>query len=287
MTAIFRREFKSYFTNMTGYIFLAALFLSVGIITTAECLISGSAAFEYVLGFESIILVLLIPILTMRSMAEDKKTKTDKLLYSLPVNMSAIVLGKYFAMVAVWGIGCLTVGIIPPILSMFGKVFFGTAYSTLLGFFLLGAALIAICMFLSSLTESMVIAAVLGIGISAALYALSLLTALIPTDALFSFAALIILALIIAAIVYFMSGSFLLALGTAVIGAVPVCVWYVIKSSAFEGLFPKLVEYLAIFDRFYNFAYGVFDVTAVVYFLSAAIFFVFLSVQSFDRRRWA
>lgn len=287
MTAIFRREFKSYFTNMTGYIFLAALFLSVGIITTAECLISGSAAFEYVLGFESIILVLLIPILTMRSMAEDKKTKTDKLLYSLPVNMSAIVLGKYFAMAAVWGIGCLTVGIIPPILSMFGKVFFGTAYSTLLGFFLLGAALIAICMFLSSLTESMVIAAVLGIGISAALYALSLLTALIPTDALFSFAALIILALIIAAIVYFMSGSFLLALGTAVIGAVPVCVWYVIKSSAFEGLFPKLVEYLAIFDRFYNFAYGVFDVTAVVYFLSAAIFFVFLSVQSFDRRRWA
>lgn len=287
MTAIFRREFKSYFTNMTGYIFLAALFLSVGIITTAECLISGSAAFEYVLGFESIILVLLIPILTMRSMAEDKKTKTDKLLYSLPVNMSAIVLGKYFAMVAVWGVGCLAVGVIPPILSLFGKVFFGTAYSTLLGFFLLGCALIAICMFLSSLTESMVIAAVLGIGISAALYALSLLTALIPTGALFSFAALIILALILAAIVYFLSGSFLLALGTAVIGAVPVSVWYVIKSASFEGLFPKLVAYLAIFDRFYNFAYGVFDVTAIVYFLSVAVFFVFLSVQSFDRRRWA
>ncbi|MCQ2354489.1 MAG: ABC-2 transporter permease [Clostridia bacterium] len=287
MTAVFRREFKSYFINMIGYIFLGALFLSCGILTTAECLISASAMFENVLGFESILLVLFIPILTMRSMSDDRRARTDQLLYSMPLNMTSIVLGKYFAMTAVFGIGCLGIAVIPLLLSSFGTVSFGTVYATLFGFFLLGCALIAICMFLSSLTESQVIAAVLGIGISAALYAMSLLVSIIPTDAMVSFIAFLVVAALLALIVYLLSKSPLLALGTAALGVIPTCVFYIIDAEKFEGLFPKVVDYLAIFDRFYNFVYGVFDLTAVVYFISAVVFFVFLSVQSFDHRRWA
>lgn len=287
MIAIFKREFKSYFINMVGYIFLGALFLSCGVLTSAECLISASASFEYVLGFESILLVLFIPILTMRSMSDDRRGRTDQLLYALPMNMSSIVLGKYFAMVAVFAIGCAGIGAVPLILTSFGTVSLGTAYATLLGFFLLGCALIAICMFLSSLTESQVIAAVLGIGICTALYAMSLLVTLIPTSALASFAAFIILSAVLSLIVYMLAKNPLIAVGTASVCVIPTCVCYILKPETFEGLFPKIVDYIAIFDRFYNFVYGVFDLTAVVYFLSVVVFFVFLSVQSLDHRRWA
>ena len=287
MIAIFKREFKSYFINVSGYVFLAAIWLFSGIFSTALNFIGQYASYEYALSNLLIVLLLIIPILTMRSMSEDRRNKTDMLLYSLPVSSSQVVLGKYFAMLAVWAIACLGMGVTPIIIGMYGTVNFASAYSALLGFFLLGAALIAVCTFISSLTENQLIAAIGGIVSSLALYLLGSLVGLIPASALASFACFIVVACALALIVYFLTKNYAIAGIVAALTLVPMAVIYVVNSELYASAFPKMLEYLALFDRYYAFLGGIFDVGAVVYYLSFAVFFIFLTVQSFDKRRWS
>ena len=192
MSAVFKRELRSYFNSMTGWIFLAVIFVFTGVFTTAINLLSQSASFEYVLSQITIVFMLIVPILAMRSIAEERRSRTDQLLYSLPLRAVDIVLGKYLSMVAVLFISCVAMGFVPVLLSLYGIVRYASCYAALLGFFLLGSALIAICMFMSSLTESQIIAAVTGFGVVLALYLMNGLSSLIPTSALGSFVSFLI-----------------------------------------------------------------------------------------------
>ncbi len=287
MISIFKREFKSYFINMSGYVFIGVIWLFSGIFSTALNFIGQYASYEYVLSNLLILLLLVVPILTMRSMAEDKRAKTDMLLYSLPLSAAQVVIGKYLAMLAVWGVACLGLAFMPIILGMFGEVNFASAYGAILGFFLLGAALIAVCTFVSSMTENQLIAAISGIAVSLGLYLLGSLVAMIPSSAIASFGCFILLAVALTVVVYFMTKSYII---TAIVGAVtviPLSIAYLINSEMFASAFPKTIEYLAVFDRYSGFLGGIFDVTAIVYYISFAVFFVFLTVQSFDKRRWS
>lgn len=288
MLAVFKREFRSYFTNMTGYLLIGVLFLFCGIFTTAINLVSGYASFEYVLSQEETVIMFLIPILCMKSIAEDRRSRTDQLLYSLPVSTTKIVLGKYLSLVAIFGIACLGLGVVPFILKSFGpeSVSLSTAYASLFGFFLLGAALIAVCMFFSGLTESQVIAAVLGLAASLAFYLMDAIQYLLPTSANGSFVGFLIVALLCGLLLYFLTKNYLVGLGTAVVLFIPLLIVRLAAAEKLEGLFPKVLGYLAIFNRFSSMTGGIFDLTAVVYFLSVAAFFVFLSVQSMEKRRW-
>ncbi len=287
MIAIFKREFRSYFINMSGYVFIGVLWLFSGIFATALNLIGQYASYEYALSNLVTVLMLIVPILTMRSMSEDRRAKTDMLLYSLPVSSTEVILGKYFAMLAVWGVACLGMGATPVILGMFGAVNFASAYGALLGFFLLGAALIAVCTFVSSLTENQLIAAILGIASALGLYLLGSLVGMIPASAIASLIGFIALALVLTAIVYLLTRNYVITSIVGCVTVIPLAVAYIINSEAFASLFPKTLEYLALFDRFYSFLGGIFDVGAIVYYISFAIFFIFLTVQSFDKRRWS
>ncbi len=272
---------------MSGYVFIGVIWLFSGIFSTALNFIGQYASYEYVLSNLVTVLMLVVPILTMRSMAEDRRAKTDMLLYSLPISTAQIVLGKYFAMLAVWGIACLGIGATPVILGMYGDVNFASAYGAILGFFLLGSALIAVCTFVSSLTENQLIAAIAGIASSLALYLLGSLVGMLPASAIASFVCFIVLSFALTALVCFLTRNYII---TAVVGAVtviPLSVVYIINSELFASSFPKMIEYLALFDRYYNFLGGIFDVGAIIYYASFAVFFVFLTVQSFDKRRWS
>lgn len=287
MGSIFKREIRSHFNSMTGWIFLAVIFVFTGIFTTAINLRSLSANFEYVLSNITIIFMLIVPVLAMRSIAEERRTKTDQLLYSLPLRTSDIVIGKYLAMAAVLFIACAGMGAVPIILSLFGIMEYTTCYAALLGFFLLGAALIAICTFMSSLTESQIIAAVTSFGVVLAFYLMTGLASLIPTTAVASFIAFMLVGVIFGALLGTLTrNNIAWAAGTAAV-VIPTCILYMIKSELFEGLFPKIISYLAVFDRFDVFVSGIFDLTAVVYYISIIIFFLFLTVQSLEKRRWS
>ncbi|MBQ6990929.1 MAG: ABC transporter permease, partial [Clostridia bacterium] len=146
MLAIYQRELRSYFTGFVGYVFAAFILLFGGIYTMVINLSNGITNFEYVLGNMSFVFIIAVPVLTMRVLAEERKQKTDLLLYSLPRSMTAIVLGKYFAMLTVFAVPMGVMAVYPILLSMYGEINMAVAYSAILGFFLMGAVLIAIGM---------------------------------------------------------------------------------------------------------------------------------------------
>ena len=286
MFAIYKRELKSYCTGMIAPIFSALLLVLVGIFTTATNLMSGYPNFEYALASVLIIYLIIMPLLSMRSFAEDLHTRTDQLLFSLPMKLSAVVFAKYMAMVTVLGANCLIMCFYPLILSLYGAVNFAVTFSAILAFFLLGCALIAIGMFLSSLTESQVIAAVLSLGVFILLYLMGSLITLIPVTATASLIGCYLLAGAAALILYYMTKNSVASLGLAVATVFSITAIYMIRSSLFVGLIQKILSVTAIFDRFTNFTNGVVDITALVYYISVSALFVFFTVQSMEKKRW-
>ena len=154
MKAIFQREFKSYFTSITGYAFAAFLLLIIGIYTMSVCLVGYYPNYEYVLGNTAFIFLLIVPIVTMKTFAEERKQKTDQLLYALSLGMPRIVIGKYLALLAVFAVPLIPASLYPLILMQYGSLSLRVISTAMLGFLLLGASLLALGMFISSLTES-------------------------------------------------------------------------------------------------------------------------------------
>lgn len=160
MIAIYKREVKSYFDSMIGYVFIAFLVLFTGIYFLAYNLNGGHPYYALTLSALITILAFGVPVLTMRSFADERRTRTDQMLITAPVNVWEIVVGKYFSMVTVLAVPVLLGAICPVIIWMGGNSFLLADYTALLMFFLAGCVFISIGMFISSLTESQVIAAV-------------------------------------------------------------------------------------------------------------------------------
>jgi ABC-2 type transport system permease protein len=287
MKAVFKHELSSYFTSLTGYVFGAFLLLFAGIYTMAYNINGLLVNFEYVPGNMSFIFLIIVPILTMRVLAEEKRQKTDQLLYALPLTMTKVVLGKYFAMLVMLLIPTAVMGIYPLVLSAFGNVYLPAAFGALVGFFFLGAALLSIGMFISSVTESQAVAAGLCFVVMLLNYFLASLADYVSSSAFASLAAFTVLVVLLAVIVRLMTKS---GFAAAVLGAaleVVLLAVYLTGSSRFEGLFSEVMEQLSLFERFYTFVNGVFDITGLVYFATVIGVFLFLSVQSMEKRRWS
>lgn len=287
MNAVFRHELSSHFTNLTAYVFGAFLLLFAGIYTMVMNLSNMVTNFEYVLGNMSFIFLVTIPILTMRVIAEERRQKTDQLLYSLPISMTEVIMGKYAAMLVMLLIPTAIMSIYPLILRTFGNVYLPTAYGSIIGFFFLGAALIAIGLFISSITESQAVAAGLCFIVMLINYYISSLASFIATTAFTSYAAFAILVLLFALIVKLMTKNGFMAFVLCGVLEGGLLAAYLLNSTAFEGLFPALMEELSLFDRFYTFVDGVFDLSALVYFITVIGLFLFLTVQSMEKRRWS
>lgn len=288
MFAVYKREFKAYMSNVYGWLFMAVLLLFVGFMVFMENLISGSPFIEYALISGEYVLLLLIPVLCMRSMAEDRRNKTDMFYLSLPMKTSSVVLGKYFALLTVYALPCAVIAVYPVLLGMFGDVNFLGAYSSLLHLFLLGAALIAVCQFMSSLTDNLVVAAVLGVVASLVLFALPLVSYIIPDAAIVSFVGLLILAVLAAGIAYLCTRSTVVAVVTAALLVIPLSVLYMLMAEKFVGVLPAVLEWIGPFIHFEETSnFGLLRIPSVVLLLSYPVFFVFLTVQSADKKRWA
>lgn len=287
MTAVLRHELSSYFTNVTGYVFGAFLLLFAGIYTMVINLQSASPYFEYVLMNMDFIFLIIVPILTMRVIAEERRQKTDQLLYSLPLTMTQVALGKYLAMLVIFLIPVAVIGVYPLVLTAFGAVYLPAAYGALMGFFFLGASLIAIGMFISSLTESQAVAAGLCFVVMLLNYFISSLASYVPSTAFASFLCVAVCILVLGLIFRLLTRSGFAALVLTIVLEGGLVAAYTFRSADFQGLFPNLMEQLSLFDRFYEFVNGTFDLTAIVYYLTVIAVFVFLTVQSLEKRRWS
>ena len=183
MKAIYKREVSSYFNSMIGWIFVAVLTVFIGIYFFAYNLFQGYPYFSLSLGSSLFIFMVVVPILTMRSMADERHTKTDQLLLTAPVSVTAVVLGKYFAMLTVFAVPVAIACLCPLIIALNGTAFLLADYGAILAFFLLGAVEIAVGMLISSLTESQIIAAVGTFGLLLLLYLWDGLVGFLPSTA--------------------------------------------------------------------------------------------------------
>ena len=287
MKAIFRHELSSYFTSVYAYVFAAFLLLFAGIYTMAINISSAYTDFEYVLSNMSFIFLIIVPIITMRVIAEERRQRTDNLLYSLPFSMTDVTLGKYFALLVVFLIPVLIIGLYPIILSAFGNMNLKAAFSGLLGFYLLGAALIAIGMFISSLTENQAVAAGLCFVVMLVNYFIVSLAAYVSSTSFASFMAFTIVIILAAVIFFVMTRNGFAAAVMGLMLEAALMILYIIKTDLFEGLFSDVMEQLSVFQRFYDMTEGIFDIRSVVYLISVACVFVFLTVQSLEKRRWS
>ena len=287
MIAVYRREVGSYFKGVLGYLLGAFLLVFAGIYCMVYNLSGYYSNFEYVLSAIGFIYLIAVPIISMRSVAEEKKQKTDQLLYSLPISLSSVVMGKYLAMLTVLALPVGIMALYPLILSQFGAVAYGTAYGALLAFFLMGGCLLSIGLFISSITDSQVAAAVITLLTMMLLYFMSSLASWVSAEASASLTALMVLAVIAAVVFYFMSKNVIVSVivGAALIGGLQL--WYHLDSSAFSGLFASMMTAISVFDRFDVFVNGVFDVTAIVYYLSIIGVMLFLTTQAMEKRRWS
>lgn len=182
MKAIYKRELKSYFDSMIGYVFVAFVTAFIGIYFLAYNMYGGYPYFSYALRGSLSIMLLAVPVLTMKSFAEERKSKTDQMLLTAPVSLTGIVAGKYLAMMTVLGIPMLISCICPLIIKMHGTAYLFADYSSIVAFYLMCGALIAIGMFISSLTESQIIAAVGTFAVTLVLYLWNSLLEFLPAS---------------------------------------------------------------------------------------------------------
>ncbi len=181
MGAIYTKELKGYFTSLTGYVYLAFFTLAVGIYYVNYCVLSASTNFTAnVLGHMALIFLIVIPILSMGLMSEDKKQKTDQLLFTAPIHPWEIVLGKYLAALTLFTCSLCLVALFPLVTSFFGPVSPTMTGAGFLGTFLMGAGLIAIGMLISCLTEHQIISAILTFGVLFLMYLLPYVTDIFP-----------------------------------------------------------------------------------------------------------
>ena len=286
MIAVLKHEPRSAFNSLTVYLFCAALLCIVGVGAMIYNIQASVANFEYALNYISVILVVIIPVLTMRSFAEERKQKTDQLLYSLPLTTWQIVGGKYLSLLAMFFLPMAIIAVYPMIFAQYGEVYLPGAYGAMFAFFVMGAALIAVGMFISSLTENQGFAA--GIAIVLFLfnyYSVSLAEQVSSTSYGSAFA-LCIIAALIGFIVKTLTKNNMIALGVGGGLVVLTLAAYFIVPDKFEGLLPSIMEKLFLFDRFTTFVNGVFDLTALVFYASVIVLGLFLTVQSLEKRRY-
>lgn len=287
MIAVYLKELKSYFGNFLGYLFVSVMMLFIGFFTVIYNISYSVNVFEYVYDGTTFFYLLAIPILTMRIISEERRQRTDQLLYSLPLKMSSVVMGKYFAAVTVLAIPCAVSAVYPLIYSIFGTMNFRVIYTTLLCFFLLGAALIAVCMFISALTESQIVSAIVSFILVFTIFFAANLTSLVSDSAILSVIFLTVAIILFCIATALVTKNKVMAEIIGIVLMLAVFAVWIFKSDWIETFASGFMEKIALFSAFENAVNGVFDITTVLLYLSVAFLFNFFSIQALEKRRWA
>ena len=295
MLAIYKKEVKSYFTTMTGYVFIAFLALVVGYVfyminvKSSYAWIGESLQYSYV----SIVFMILVPVMTMKVFADERHTKTDQMLFTAPVTVGQIVWGKYLAILTVYLVNIAIICLYPLFMADYGEIPILASYIAILGFFLMGAVYFAIGLFIFSITENQIISAVVTFAVILLSFMLQYMTGIVPSKPLPTAVTLgvcvVILALLYYVLVYrSFQKAWIVSIIIAVVGIAAIVIVYLVNSSMFEGFLEQVVLHLSISYMFgYFFDTEVLDINGLVYFLSLIGLFIFLTVQSVQKRRWS
>ncbi len=286
MITILRREFKAYFSSPIGYIILAAFWALAGVYFYISVIYTATAEMRPVFKAIGNISIFLIPLMTMRMFSEDKRQRTEQALLTAPLSLWELVLGKFRSGVCVYAINVSIVLVYGLTVSAFAPVEWPVIIGLFLGTMMYGSTMIAIGMFISSLTESQAFACGVGIAALVANYYLVSLAQTISENKWGALIAFIVIAIAVAGVVYYMTKNSDIAFGVGIVLVAAIGVAFWINNDIFKGLLPKVMREVSLFTRFTTFVNGVFDLTAIIFYLSVVAFFLFLTVQSLEKRRY-
>ena len=287
MKAIYKREVTSHLRGLIGWVAIAVMLFVTGIYFTAYNLQQGYPYFGYVLSSISFLLLFLCPALTMRTFAEERRQRTDQLLLTAPVSITGIVVGKYLALLTIFAIPTAVCGVYPLVLSQFGTVPMLETYATLLAFFLLGAACLAVGMFFSSITENQVIAFVATVITLLVSYLMDGLKTFVTSGSTAGLVLFTALAIAAGALAWYFTKSWLLGGGVFVLLELVLAGVTLLRNSAISSAFDAVLSAVTLFSRFDGFLSGTLDLTAYLYLITVAVLFNFFTVQTLEKRRWS
>ncbi len=287
MRAIYRKEMSSYFRSLAAYLYFALYIAASGVYYSLICIAYGYTDFsKYVFKNITILYIIIVPILTMRLLAEEKKQRTDQLLYTSPVRVSGIVLGKYFAVLTLLAMTLVVSIAEAALLSTFGQVSWKSIFTGCLGYYLLGVSFLAIGLFISAITENQMIAAAGSFGVVLLCILLPNLSAVVPTNAKYTYIICAFAALVLAGYFYDETKSLLAAFIVALLGGGTILVAHFVKPALFENGIAKMIDWFSLVKRYDDFTAGILNVSSIVYYISFAAVFLFLTMQTIERRRW-
>lgn len=288
MLAITKKELRTYFTSFPGYIFLAGFILLIALFFYIFNITGQSSSFMLTLANPNTLMVflVLIPILTMQLFSEEVKHRTDQLLFTSPITIPQIVLGKYIGAFCLFIIGMAVTLVFPVILSFYGSVSFAETLGTYLGFILLGACFIAVGMFVSCLTNNTIVAGVGSFAVLFFFYIMDAIASSMPTDRLSSAVFLSLLAIGVSFIIYDATKNIFAGLIFIALAAVAGIILYFTVPMFYDAVIFQVVSWFSVFRRFVPFAMGVLSVSDVVYYLVFAFAFIYLTINTLEKRRW-
>ena len=286
MLAIFKRELKVYFSSPTGYVFMGMFLLIAGIFFAFGNILSRSSNFSSFLNSIQFAFLFVIPVLTMRLMSEETRQKTDQLLYTSPVKIHEVVLGKYLAalmlFVITFAISCLY----SLVIVFFGDFQVWESLGGILGFLLIGASFIAVGTLISTMTESQAVAGIVTLVTLLIFWLLEPIKGGLPQDAT---AGLMFASALALAIVYgvytltksLVTGGIILAVLALAIGLLGF-----FQIDVFTGFISQVIEWFSLLKRQESFVMGLIKLDNVVYYLSFIFVALYLSVRFIEKRRW-
>ena len=286
MTAIFKREFRSYFTGMVGYAVAAVSLFFLGLYFTNRNLLYQSSDFAGVLYTTTLILLFLLPAVSMRSFAEERRARTDQLLLTSPVSIPAIVAGKFLAQLAVFCVPLTAAAVMPLILTAFGKVSLISAYAALLGYILLGGACLAVGTFISCLTENQIVAYLASFVVLLIAYLMNGIKTMFTSGNILALVVFALVLLAASAAVGVVCKNILAGGAVLFVGAAALFALFILRPAWLLSAFDAVLTALALFAPYAEIIGGSFSLPVILYYLSVIGVFLFFTGQTLERRRW-
>lgn len=286
MTAVYKREVRGFFTTITGYVYTAFMLALGGIYFTIYNLRGGYSEFGITLTQMTVLLLICAPLLTMRMLGDERRQKTDQLLFTSPVSIGGVVAGKYLAVLTLYLLPVAGYCFFPLILARYAQVSLPLAYASLLGYFLAGAAALAVGMLVSALCENPLLSAVTAFFVLLLCNYAPMLTANASTSGFYAVLVMGCLVIAAAAVGGLVTKNLSFGLGILTIGLIVLIIVYLTDTGLVSAAMAALLGAVSLFSPLVSFASGVFDVSALIYYITVIALLLLFTAQAVERRRW-
>ena len=287
MLAIFKREIRSYFLTPIGYIFMGFFLLLTGIFYFFGNIFSQSSHYAGFLGSVLLIFLFAIPLLTMRLFSEERKQKTDQLLLTSPVSIAGIVCGKYLAALAVFCGTLLVTVLYAVVIAVYGDLEIWETVGSYIGFIFLGAAYIAVGLFISSATENQLSAGLITFFTLMIIWLIDPISQVLPSDTRSGIISAIVLLAGVVLFIYFNTRNLVITAGVLLLGGLAIGGFYLFKQDVFFGFVRKILGWFSLNQRYQPFSMGLLKVDSLLYYASFSGLFLFLTAGLIEKRRWS